>query len=106
MDRIYIHINEITLDPALTNSIFFSIFIKPVPGFGTGRQLNTTTTREMDFKNNTAWKNDYNNSIPADLSDPDLIVALRGKELSCIPHTISWDLYHPSCPSQEVPWGS
>jgi NAD+ kinase len=32
----------------------------------------------MDYKNNTAWEDDHDNSIPADLSDPDLIVALGG----------------------------
>ncbi|KAL7516863.1 hypothetical protein ACHAWX_001838 [Stephanocyclus meneghinianus] len=51
---------------------------KPVPGFGTGGQLNTSMN-EINVKNSGDEYHDY--SSAADLSDPDLIVTLGGDGL-------------------------
>lgn len=53
--------------------IMVSLF-KPVLGFGSGEQLKSATT-ELGGKNNEMHEDA---SVPADLSDPDLIVALGG----------------------------
>ncbi|KAL3805083.1 hypothetical protein HJC23_003311 [Cyclotella cryptica] len=51
---------------------------KPVPGFGTGGQLNASIN-EMNVKND--WEDEHDYSSPADLCDPDLIVTLGGDGL-------------------------